>query len=146
MQISEQQEYSWKLEHKDGFRLVGKSITISRDNNAHFKKIPEYWNECQRNGTFAKLISMDAANPKGVFGVFGLFGTYNARLKEIEYSIMVISDQKLPSDFNEIYIPEATWAVFDCIGCVPQSEITVKAKVALAQKMSLEYPVDIIIH
>lgn len=116
MQITEQQEYSWKLEHKDSFRLVGKRITISCDNNAHFKKIPEYWNECQRNGTFAKLISMDTANPQGLFG---LFGAYDAQLNEIEYSIMVISDQKQPSGFHEIYIPDATWAVFDCRGSVP---------------------------
>ena len=56
MQISKRQEYSWKLEQKDGFRLVGKSVTVSCENNLHFKKIPEFWNECQRNGIFAKLI------------------------------------------------------------------------------------------
>ena len=33
----------------------GKSISVSCENNLHFKKIPEFWNECQRNGIFAKL-------------------------------------------------------------------------------------------
>ena len=118
MQISERHKYSWKLEQKEGFRLVGKSIIVSCENNLHFKKIPEFWNECQRNGIFAKLISIDTAASKGIFG---LFGTYNKQLNEIEYSIMTISNQKLPEGFIEINIPNATWAVFDCRGMVPQA-------------------------
>ena len=118
MQISERSEYSWKLEKKAGFRLVGKSIMVSRENNLHYKKIPEFWNDCQRNGLFAKLVSMDTAAPKGIFG---LFNTYDERLNEIEYSIMTISDQAAPQGFTEINIPNATWAIFDCRGSVPQA-------------------------
>lgn len=113
MQILGRQEYSWKLEQKDGFRLVGKSIIVSCENNVHFKKIPEFWNECQCNGIFAKLISIDTATPKGIFG---LFGTYDEQLNEIEYSIMAISDQEPPQGFTEINIPNAAWAIFDCRG------------------------------
>lgn len=116
MQIMERQEYSWKLEQKEGFRLVGKSITLSCENNLHYQKIPEFWNECQRNGIFAKLISIDSGNPQGLFG---LFGAYDEQSNEMEYSIMAISEEKLPQGFNEIYIPKATWAVFDCRGAVP---------------------------
>lgn len=118
MQILERHEYSWKLEQKDGFRLVGKSITVPCENNLHFKKIPEFWNECQRNGMFAKLISIDIATPKGIFG---LFGAYDEQLDEIEYSIMAVSNQKPPQGFTEINIPNATWAIFDCRGSVPQA-------------------------
>lgn len=118
MQVSDRHEYSWKLEKKEGFRLVGKSILVSCENNFHFKKIPEFWNECQRDGTFAKLISMDMADPKGIFG---LFGNYNKQLNEIEYSIMAISDQEPPQSFTEINIPGAAWAIFDCRGSVPQA-------------------------
>lgn len=41
MQISERHEFSWRIERKDSFRLVGKSIIVSCENNLHFKKIPE---------------------------------------------------------------------------------------------------------
>ena len=84
----------------------------------HFKKIPEFWNECQRSGIFAKLISMDSASPKGIFG---LFGAYDEQLNEIEYSIMARSDQEMPQGFTEINITNAVWAIFDCIGPVPQA-------------------------
>lgn len=118
MQITEKQKYSWKLEEKDGFRLIGRCISISCAGQMHFKKIPEFWSECQRNGTFSKLISMDTGQPKGLFG---LFGAYDEQLDEIEYAVMVQSDRNLPQGFSEILIPGASWAVFDCIGPVPQA-------------------------
>ncbi len=118
MQVSERREYSWKLEQKEGFRLVGKRIIVSCEDNLHFRKIPEFWNECQRDGTFAKLISMDTAVPKGIFG---LFGAYEEQSSEMEYSIMARSDQELPQGFTEVNIPGATWAIFDCRGSVPQA-------------------------
>ncbi|MCI8609509.1 MAG: hypothetical protein HFE73_07685 [Firmicutes bacterium] len=118
MQILERCEYSWKLEEKEGVRLVGKRIIVSCENNLHFKKIPEFWSECQRNGIFAKLISIDTATPKGIFGVFG---PYDEQLKGMEYSIMTISDQELSQGFTEIHIPNATWAIFDCRGSVPKA-------------------------
>lgn len=118
MQVIERHEYSWRIEQKESFRLVGKKITVSCENNVHFKKIPEFWNECQCNGVLAKLISIDAGTPKGTFG---LFGNYDVVRKEMDYSIMVISNQKLPQCFTEIYIPNATWAIFDCRGNVPQA-------------------------
>ncbi len=91
MRISQHHEYSWRLEQKDGFRLVGKRIAISCKDHMHYKKIPEFWNECQRNGVFAHLISIDTATPKGIFG---LFGNYDNQRNEIEYSIMAVSDQE----------------------------------------------------
>lgn len=116
MQISKRQEYSWKLERKEGFRLVGKSTSVSCENNLHFRKIPEFWNECQRDGTISKLISIDAGEPGGIFGVFG---AYDEQSEKMEYSIMAVSDKELPKGFREINIPGAAWAVFDCRGPVP---------------------------
>jgi len=118
LQILERQEYTWRLEQKDGFRLVGKRIVVSCKDNLHCKKIPEFWNECQRNGIFATLISMDTATPQGIFG---LFDAYNEQSQEIAYSMMVISEQEAPQGFTEIKIPSATWAIFDCRGPVPQA-------------------------
>lgn len=118
MQILGRQEFSWKIEQKDGFQLVGKRITVPCENNVHFRKIPEFWNTCQRNGIYAKLISIDTAVPKGIFG---LFGAYDEQLNEIEYSIMAISDQEPPPGFIKVNIPNAAWAIFDCRGPVPQA-------------------------
>lgn len=118
MQMHSKQQYAWRLEQKKGFRLIGKKIKVSRKNNAHYSKVPEFWSECQRNGVFSKLISLDTAKNQGIFG---LFGTTDPLNDEIEYAIMVISDQELPDGFEEVIIPEATWAIFDCLGPTPQA-------------------------
>lgn len=118
MQISEQQRYVWRIEHKPTFRLIGKSKRLSCINGEHARTIPEFWNECQKNGVYSTLVSLDTGEPKGLFGVFGFFEETSG---EMEYSIMVRSEQNIPAGFTEIVIPEATWAVFDCRGSVPQA-------------------------
>lgn len=118
MQSCVKQQYMWRLEQKAPFRLIGKSIRISRRNGNHYAKIPAFWSECQRDDTFSRLTSLDEGYPKGLFG---LFYCDEKRLNEMEYSIMVISDKELPEGYTEIRIPEVTWAVFDCVGPVPQA-------------------------
>ena len=115
MQIFKSQRYTWRIEQKSSFRLIGKGVKVSCIDNVHYLKIPEFWNNCQRDGVFSRLISMDHNKPKGLFGVFGAF---DERTMEIEYAIMTISNQELPPDFMEIIIPETTWVIFDCKGAV----------------------------
>lgn len=70
MQSSVKQQYMWRLKPKAPFRLIGKSSHISRRNENHYAKIPAFWSECQRDGTFSHLTSMDEGNPKWLFGLF----------------------------------------------------------------------------
>lgn len=118
MQISVKQQYSWRLVQKTSFRLVGKSIRLSCINGEHPEKILEFWSDCQKNGIFSMLVSIDDGDPKGLFGLFR-YDENNSN--ELEYSIMVKSDRDLPEGCGEMIIPEAEWAVFDCIGPVPQA-------------------------
>ena len=117
MQISVKQQYSWRLEQKEAFRLVGRRTRISRENDAHLVKIPGFWSECQRDGTFAALATMDQGEPRGLFGLVEEPGDSP---DEVDYSIMAVTDRKAPQGFHEMIIPQAAWAVFDCRGPVPQ--------------------------
>lgn len=116
MQISVKQQYSWSLERKPGFRLIGKSIRVSGPKEEQQSKILEFWNDCQRNGVFTTLVSMDKGDPKGLFGLSHFDGESP---DEMEYAIMVIGEDPLPDGYCEILIPEVTWAVFDLRGAVP---------------------------
>lgn len=118
MQITSEQCYSWRLEQKPAIRLVGKTRKISCEGGQHFRTIPEFWSDCQKDGTYARLTAMDTGIAKGLFGVFG----YDAdEPGYLVYSIMAVSDRALPEEFQEICLPENTWAVFDCTGPVPQA-------------------------
>lgn len=118
MQISVKQQYSWRLEKKSSFRLVGKGVRVSRKDGAHYTKIPGFWSECQGDGTFSRLVSMDAGSPQGLFG---LFLDDERTPDEMVYYIMVKAEGEVPKGYGEIIIPEAVWAVFDCRGAVPQA-------------------------
>ncbi|MDO4272173.1 MAG: AraC family transcriptional regulator [Eubacteriales bacterium] len=114
MQISMKQQYSWRLEQKPAFRLIGKTIRCA--NGEQPAKIPGFWSDCQYTGVFSKLFSISTGNPKGLFGLYS-YGESSS--KEIEYSIMAAAEGPLPEGYNEVTIPEVTWAVFDCRGAVP---------------------------
>lgn len=116
MNILAKQQYFWRLEQKPAFRLMGKSIRCA--DGEQYAKIPKFWNDCQENGTFSMLAAMDEGTPGGMFG---LYNCEKSSPKEIEYSIMVISDKEVPKGYHEIQIPDALWAVFDCRGTVPQA-------------------------
>lgn len=113
MQMYHKQKYAWRLEQKSSLRLIGKSIQMEQ--GEQFRKVPAFWSECQRNGVFADLISMDEGNPQGLFGVF------TSNDQKLIYSIMAISNHELLSGYHELHLPEATWAIFECRGMVPQA-------------------------
>lgn len=76
-------------------------------------------------------------------GMFGLFGYYDEASCEIEYLIMVRSDGNvprgvLPDGFTEIVLPETTWAVFDCVGMIPQ--LIQKGWKYLNEEWMVKYP------
>lgn len=117
MQIAVKQQYSWRLEEKPAFRLVGKSVRYVEGEQP--SKIPEFWSKCQRDGTFMHLAAMDTGNPQGLFG---LFHNEGLNAGQGEYFIMAaVAEGDLPDGYSEIWIPETAWAVFDCRGAVPQA-------------------------
>lgn len=118
MVIAAKHKYAWRIEKKAAFRLIGKSVKISRREQQHFKKIPEFWDTCHRDGVFSALIKMDQASVKGMMG---LFSRYDEAVDEVEYSIMVESALPAFCEFTQLVIPKMTWAVFDCIGPVPKA-------------------------
>lgn len=118
MQISVKQDYSWRLESKPAAHLVGKTRKISCENGQHFQEIPKFWCDCQKDGTYTRLMALDEGSPKGLLGVFGYD---KAHPGELLYSMMAVSGSAVPEDFEEIWLPEVTWAVFECRGPVPQA-------------------------
>lgn len=116
MQPTVKQGYTWTLEQEPKLPLIGVSKRLPRkDAN---KKIPEFWSECQKNGIYTKLIAMDSSAIKGLYGLF-IEQTQTA--DELEYAIMVRSDQPAPAGFTAFTLPAVTWAKFDCYGPPPMS-------------------------
>ena len=118
MQTFERPVFSWRVEEKPSMRLVGKSTPFSPGDPALSARIPAFWSECQKNGVFAQLFSLDEGSPKGMFGAFMPSGE---RGEEGRYSILVLSGAELPAGWTQIILPKMTFAVFDCVGAVPRA-------------------------
>lgn len=117
MQVTQRDKYAWNLLKKESFRLVGKSIKIEMKSSAQ-TEIPRFWNSCQRDGTFLKLISLDERSAKGLFGVINYV---EEESEGFEYSIMCVSNAEVEEGYEEMIIPSEMWAVFNCLGPVPNS-------------------------
>lgn len=118
MSVHQTKAYTWRIETKERFRLLGVKTTICCANNEHFQAIPAFWDKCQKTGVSYTLSQLDQAKNKGTFA---LFTQDAAKSDDLEYAIMVESKQPVTSAYEEIIIPAATWAVFDCVGTPPQS-------------------------
>lgn len=116
MQISMEQEFFWRVEHKPAFFLLGTSKVMYSSENLE-QQIPEFWSTCQKDGTFLKLSKLDRGTPPGMFGVFEEEEDHHS----LKYSIMVFSRCDKSDEFQILEIPESTWAIFDCRGPVPQA-------------------------
>lgn len=129
MNIIDQQKYSWEIKKFPKIRLIGKKMNINHINNDFHQKIPEFWNQCQRDGTFYKLTTYDQRQPQGLFGIFN---------QDKEYAIMVASSIALPNNYQEYIIDEGYWAVFNCYGTPPDAIL--KAWHYLHEEWLIKYP------
>lgn len=116
MHVAKQQHYTWNLIQEEELRLIGKRTTLPISTLQ--TDILKFWSDCQRDGTYATLISLDQSAQKGLFGIF-LNTSYEQGI--LEYAIMVQSKECLPEGFVETILPSVTWAKFDCIGPIPSS-------------------------
>lgn len=108
---------NYKILEKEAFKIVGKGIKVSTVNNEHQRAITEFWSDSNKNG-FASELSK-SSGPMGHLGVCMQFEPdYNGFLYFIgaEKNIDV-----LPDGWEEKQIPAATWAVFECVGPMPDA-------------------------
>lgn len=116
MNFEHENKISWKLEKKNGFRLLGITRRIDCKDGNTFREIPAFWNEIMQDGRFHQLIALNAGCPD--VGIVGLCLDYHED-DMIDYVIAAFSEQEKTGDLIEIRLPEETWAVFECIGPMP---------------------------
>lgn len=109
-------QMNYKIETKDSFRIVGAKKHFSMDLEESFAKVPLFWQETAQAGLLPKLCSLINQPPLGVMGV-----TTCMNGSDFDYYIAVATDQPVPDGMREYEVPACTWAVFECIGPMPNS-------------------------
>jgi len=116
--IKGEKDMNYKIIDKESFIVVGKQTRITSEEEGNFKQVPEFWEECMKDGSYEWIKSN--AGELGVIGVsmdlqnfYKGFFTYMIGVEEIKGT--------LPKGFVSATIPAATWAVFESVGPLPEA-------------------------
>ncbi len=108
---------NYRIVEKDGFKAIGKSILVSTVNGQNFKKIPEFWSECNEDGTVCKIGGSNPSKP--LLGI--CMNDFDNEMKTFTYVIGIEKGEDIPEGLDVYEIPATTWAVFESIGPMPHS-------------------------
>lgn len=107
---------NFKIEHKPAFRIVGAKLPLDgMDIEESMKRVPLFW---QKNaGVIPALCTlMDNSGPLGIMGISFCNKTENQR-----YFIASASAKPVLDGMAEDTVPESDWAVFECVGSMPNA-------------------------
>lgn len=110
------QEMNWRIEKKEAFEVFGIERIFPNEETG---KIPDFWTECQRNGSYGKL-SEDAGGErpmqepsKNCCVINALCGHIETTANEFPYMLFALKNENYKTDgYKIVQVPKTTWAVF----------------------------------
>jgi len=109
-------DVDYRIIERKEFKVVGKAITVSMKEGENFRRIPQFWNECNEDGTVEKLYSIESDS------LLGICMDMEYEKEQFTYMVAVEYKGNVPSaDMTIKTVPAATWAVFTSIGPMPEA-------------------------
>lgn len=109
-------EMNYKIETKDAFRIVGVKKTFPMAVEENFSEVPAFWHETTQDGIIPRLCALMDRPPFGILGICTCMSG-----SDFDYYIAVASDKPAPQDLVEYEVPACTWAIFQCVGPMPEA-------------------------
>lgn len=111
---------NYKIVEKAAFQVLEKVEAHSIVDSENKNTIPDFWTRSRKDGTIETLL--EKTNDKSfIFGI--CYGNIPTDAKTFDYSIAVKwnEDRSVPDGYRVSEIPSRTWAVFECIGAMPDA-------------------------
>lgn len=101
---------NYKIVNTESFRIVGKKLHTTMEGGKSYGELPIFWQKIQQTDDVPKLLSLMNKEPFGLLGV----SDYNPSLEEnaFDYYIGVSTNCEQIEGYDELVIPETTWATF----------------------------------
>lgn len=101
------EELNYRIEEKEGFRIVGISQPLHKEIEKNFTIVPQMWQKAVMDGTIQKLAAIMNNHPMGLLGV-------SSCNNEEEWKYFIAVSSSLPTDeaLEEYLVPASTWAIF----------------------------------
>jgi AraC family transcriptional regulator len=109
-------EMNYSIEEREAFRIVGAKAHFDMSVEESFAKVPQFWAQTTQSGLAAAICALPAKEPCGLLGVSTCM---NGR--DFDYYIAVATDAPVSESMEAYTVPAATWAIFECVGPMPQA-------------------------
>lgn len=113
---------NYRIEKKDSFEVVVKKKYYTTDMEVSMKQIPKFWDSCRNDGTIAQLCKYITKD--NVFGdaVVGMCFEESEKENEFMYAIgSAYNGSEVTEQLSVEKIPAHTWAIFECVGPMPEA-------------------------
>lgn len=115
--IKGEEAMKYRIVKKDTFRIVGYATREPMTMEDCFEKVPFFWQEVAAKNGIPRLCElMEGKEPGGILGVSACDGGEFSG-----YFIAVATDQAAPEGMTEYLVPATTYAVFECLGPLPNT-------------------------
>ena len=116
----------YRIVEQESFRVVGLKMRTTTENDAQFNIITDFWTEACSNGYVPELIEMGKTNPVDHAPSNGILGLckveeYTHQPMTLDYYIAVATSAPNKSNWVEWMVPKSRYAVFECIGPIPEA-------------------------
>ena len=113
---------NYRIETLEAFRIVGLKVTLPMDVEQSFAQVPLFWQ--QSAPRVPEMMPLMNGTPKGLLGVSACMSG-----ETFDYFIAVASDAPVPQGMAESTVPACTWAIFDCVGAIPDALQTLQKRI-----------------
>lgn len=123
LSIKGEEAMNYRIEEREAFRVVGYGTKEPMTMEDCFEKVPLFWKKV--SGDIPKLCElMDGSAPLGVLGVSACDGG------EFSGYYIAVATKKPALEGMETYeVPAGTWAVFPCVGPMPDAMQTLQQRI-----------------
>jgi AraC family transcriptional regulator len=112
-------DMDYTIIEKPAFEIIGRSRKFRTVNGENFIKIPQFWQEYMSTPEYKTLMELTGGKPGDVTGAGCLgicFGGEDTNWDPFSYGIGIEKPVKKSTiEFENIPVPAAAWAVFDCL-------------------------------
>ena len=105
---------NYRIENRDAFRIVGMKTTLPMNMDLSFAAVPQFW--AQSVPRVPELLPLAQGEPLGLLGVSTCMGS-----ETFDYYIAVSSGAPVPDGMAAYTVPAGTWAIFPCVGAMPEA-------------------------
>ena len=111
---------NYKIVEKPAFKVLEKVETQSVKDEENKNSIPDFWTKCHNDGS-VKFLTEAATNKEFIFGI--CYGNNQKDAETFDYAIGAVCDENCtaPDGYRISEIPARTWAVFECVGAMPDA-------------------------